>query len=312
MLEDQSYSGIEKVVNSINASGGTNFSNAFEKISATLSDRSKVKVPLDMSEVVVIFFTDGQDVESQLKRKTSMVALKQELEKFTSTVHTIGFSAGHDAVLLSEITTLGTTQGSFQYVKESKEIVTAVQSIAQLVSSAGKKVAAKVIIGKEEQKLFLNSSFNGYTGTIYIPRSTIVGTALKLIISSGKTTQETTLEPKEEEQSVSSTLRLTCEYITQRVIELSRTSFDRSASKDQLIQTKNEITLFEQVITEAGQKIPKIRNREQRKEMFSYIEEASLLISEFHKMLSSAMAQTLVSNDKIATLNSMAYKVSNV
>ncbi len=123
----------------------------------------------------------------------------------------------------------------------------------------------------------------------------------------------------QDEISQATVTRLTCEYITQRILALSRTTFAEGASKDVLLQTKVEISTyvddrslllcsFDQVLVDLSEHVSKVRNREQRKELFPLIQDVELLVGEFHKLLSSGMAQNLISNDKIASLNSLAYK----
>nr|CAG8583457.1 5211_t:CDS:10 [Entrophospora candida] len=106
---------IKEYFNTINAYGGTNFISVFEKISENIKYVEK--------DLAIIFFTDGQN-----NVKINFDQMKKELHVGLSStghateIHTIGFTADHDAALLSWLTNLGTKQGNFQYVKSSIDI----------------------------------------------------------------------------------------------------------------------------------------------------------------------------------------------
>ena len=103
-------------------------------------------------DVAVIFFTDGQGSPRTMSQFKKVLAQSGA----NTAVHTIGFTSGHDARLLNEITLAGTVQGTFQYVRGSNEIPQAMSTISQLVITEGVTLGAKLVLSKSnEMKLFL-------------------------------------------------------------------------------------------------------------------------------------------------------------
>ncbi|EFC35949.1 predicted protein [Naegleria gruberi] len=119
----------QSTLEQIQAGGGTDFTCVFEAISN-----------LDMfnrqSEVAILFFTDGQDGSSH-KREKAIEQMKKVLETKTQSFefHTIGFTSSHDVALLTQITQLGSVQGTFQYVKDANEINQSMENLIGLLTS---------------------------------------------------------------------------------------------------------------------------------------------------------------------------------
>ncbi len=99
-------------INSLQASGGTSFDNANEKMFECID-----RYPEGIS-FTVIYFTDGEGSVNFLQLKTKLNSLSQKDVIF----HTIGFSSESNKSLLVELTQSGSTFGTFKSIETSADI----------------------------------------------------------------------------------------------------------------------------------------------------------------------------------------------
>ncbi|KAF9138827.1 hypothetical protein BGX30_008706 [Mortierella sp. GBA39] len=139
-------------MDSINAGGGTSFGSVFEQLVATIKGQIEsvasntiTTTPLDVSSTL-FFFTDGADGDHGRTRRQKEIIepLLKNTARLETTVHSFGFTSGHDAKLLSWLTSTGTDLGCFQYIKESKDIRGAMERTAGLLDSSAMKVQRKI------------------------------------------------------------------------------------------------------------------------------------------------------------------------
>lgn len=104
-------------INTINATGGTNFNVAFNGIVEAIKQHKEKE---KYGKCVVFIMTDGED-GSQMSKPTMLQTFKQQLEQFKSVdgiecvVHTLGFSQQHDFNFLNDIRKCGCVEGTYQY-----------------------------------------------------------------------------------------------------------------------------------------------------------------------------------------------------
>ncbi|KAK7093751.1 uncharacterized protein [Littorina saxatilis] len=104
----------ETKINQLREGGVTSFVAAFKKVNEVIEQRRHDKV----DSTVVMFMTDGADtvsnkdtVKTELGRwKTKLTAACKDVS-----VHTIGFTQGHDFRFLQELSGVGTKEGIFRY-----------------------------------------------------------------------------------------------------------------------------------------------------------------------------------------------------
>jgi hypothetical protein len=137
---------IIRTVDKIRATNSTCFSNAFKEVYSNIHNTYTTTATKE--DVIIVFFTDGCDVDRIKDRPAEIQKLKEILERDTAAaaLHTIGFTSSHDARLLGEITTIGTTQGTFQYVASADKIKTAIDSLIEVLSTQGPSVVAKLSV----------------------------------------------------------------------------------------------------------------------------------------------------------------------
>jgi len=307
-LADQNLKTIETEVQKISAGGGTSFANIFEALTTSLggytSKRNNAKH--DFSEIVMIFFTDGQDgdgVSGAAKRKSSLLALKNAMEAIgNSSVHTIGFTADHDARLLSEITTAGTTQGTFQYVNESKAIPVAMTSITQLILQNQNSISAKLRISNlgtniadREEKVYLTRLASGkFMANHFMRTGEFAVAKLKMVIHTGKENVEVAIIPElKKEVEMFEMVQFITDLITSEVVQLSRATFAENADKALLNVAHARVKQFDAAMMQISEMAMKSRSRQERKDLMAMIQSAEPLLAEFHRTLSSAMAGAL-------------------
>ena len=101
-----------KEIDRIFASGGTCFTPVLADMRYLLKEFT--------NNLTVLFFTDGCGSYKQ----SDLDSLAKDIKnlKYNCVVHTIGFSEEHDAVLLSNLTRIGSTLGTFQFVENYNDI----------------------------------------------------------------------------------------------------------------------------------------------------------------------------------------------
>jgi hypothetical protein len=108
----------EDKIKTIKASGGTNFKAVFQRI------MEFHKTNKELRELVVIFFTDGEDTKNaKLELDKSLELLTAILKSDTnvsSRFLSIGFSRNHDAGFMNRIAQAGSEMGNFFYIDTSK------------------------------------------------------------------------------------------------------------------------------------------------------------------------------------------------
>ncbi|KAG0277789.1 hypothetical protein BGZ95_005338 [Linnemannia exigua] len=138
-------------MDSIKAGGGTSFGSVFERLIATIKGQIEQVNHNHNGEAIdvastLFFFTDGADGDHghTRRQKEILEPLLKGTPSLETTVHSFGFTSGHDAKLLSWLTSTGTDMGCFQYIKESKDIGASMERTAGLLDSTAMKVQRKV------------------------------------------------------------------------------------------------------------------------------------------------------------------------
>jgi len=299
---------IQETVNSIEATGGTDFVAAFNGVSAELSSSH-----LKTENVFVVFLTDGEDFSSIEARRTAMKELASNLEINTAgaSLHTIGFTSGHDARLLGEITAIGTTHGTSQYVADSTKINQAVSSLISGLSTKN-AVVGKLSVGPKsvemrrfERRVFFSEGANSSTfiANAFIPTGLFVpNNHAVLIVSAGEASQEFVLDhmANREEPSPEKAVYLSIAYVKDTMMQLSQKLFGQTTPSNQELQQGQD------QVTEFDSKLQKLTNQAPPKSQ-KQIKGLAVYLAEFQKAILSAKANTLT-NEAITKLNSMMYK----
>lgn len=143
--------------------GGTAFGAAFTGIIKILE---KHKANPEISSVVIIFLTDGEDVIPKEKRVNSVKNFKTKLERVWNkkyVVHSVGFGAAHDANFLNALRQIGTNEGAYRYADptEDNDILSGkINSLLDVIgqsSSIPLKLESDIpIISDDNDKYWLN------------------------------------------------------------------------------------------------------------------------------------------------------------
>jgi hypothetical protein len=306
-LSGKSLNDQQRILSKLRAEGGTVFSRAFDEI-ANLQSLS--------GEVSIIFFTDGQDMYNN-GRQQSIQNLVKKLRNSTTgfEFHTIGFTSHHDARLLSEITQLGSTQGTFQYAETSSDIVSSVENLVGLVqsnsmsgnltmyNSSGKMV-------HREKLIFEQNGETEFTGTCFLNSAAFNDQlSFALELKQGNVLPIDPSKPLSEDDALKNpeTLRLQLKFIEKLLIETANIISSRVHNNQTLKQVHDNSKKLEERLATATTNIQKLKNRAVKRELYEIRESLNESLINFNKILAEALVKNL-SNDKIATLNSLAYK----
>lgn len=127
-------------VNRIGRGGGTVFRSAFDHI-LKIAEQSQ-KNP-EISKIVIIFLTDGEDNTAANARGSLAASFGNEIKavwKRDFTVHTVGFGGSHDFSFLNALRMIGTEEGAYRYAnpqEDTDSLSKKIYSILQVIASSG-------------------------------------------------------------------------------------------------------------------------------------------------------------------------------
>ncbi len=277
------------VVDNIRSNGGTMFSKAFEALKNVLLRRN--------NPVSVIFFTDGrkEDYET-IHDITFSMAMVASIERDVE-YHTIGLGGYHDAPLLSEITRMGKAHGTYQYCSTSGVGISIDIAIANLAQITTGNIKAVAEINNVEHKLNLkyDDSTNMYTSRIFLKNdcsttSTVVTFDNKNVF----VVELTQIEPTVDRivKARIDYFNLTLQDIADKIKSLPNAALVVS-NLDKLIDETANLVRSQKIIV--------------RKRLMPYLLDMKKTIAEFTTICRD-IASTGINNDRIASLNSIAFR----
>lgn len=126
------------IIDKIDGSGGTSFKSAFNEVTEVCN---KFKTNNDISSVVILFLTDGEDSSIQKDGRSALVTLlKTDIEKKWKkpyVVHSIGFGSNHDYDFLNKLRLIGTTEGAYRFAdpnEDSDSLSNKINSLLDVIS----------------------------------------------------------------------------------------------------------------------------------------------------------------------------------
>lgn len=166
---DQPLEDLKPKIKDIRAGGSTNFVDVFKKLSVFLHE-----TPLsERKKTFVFFMTDGQDTfnkPSEIMESTEK--LQDAIKQYTQDViiNVLGFSEDHDRKFLEKLTSIGTMDGSYNFIDVSDDVNLENRMIDLLDSTIytiGKLLYLKIKINSPN--LFLSDWFGERDDDIVIP-----------------------------------------------------------------------------------------------------------------------------------------------
>ncbi|KAJ6227299.1 hypothetical protein M0813_09880 [Anaeramoeba flamelloides] len=131
---------------------------------------------------------------------------------------------------------------------------------------------------------------------------------LSIKITCGEIQQVIEIHPKViEEPHVMKKLELTLQYIRREVMSMTNSIVDLNTSEEELKQMKIDIDQYDELLNKKRVVLYKMKKKE-RSEIMPQIQDLKEYIGKFHELLSRALSKKFISNDQIATLNSLAYR----
>ncbi|ARF10152.1 ankyrin repeat protein [Hokovirus HKV1] len=108
------------IINNLVATGGTSFTSAFKGICSVID---KHKDEQEISNIVIVFLTDGEDSRLRGDKRLDLVnQLKADLIKNKPiTIHTIGFGSHHDFNFLNSLR-LSCLEGCYKYADPTEDL----------------------------------------------------------------------------------------------------------------------------------------------------------------------------------------------
>ncbi len=289
-----------KLINSIHTGGSTGFRVVFNELATILRG---VKTP-----TVIVFFTDGCDTvaTSPAQIRDALNQLSLCLAGSAVECHTIGIGADHDNALLTSLTRMGPVQGTFQYVTSDVYGESAAVPLSTAIDNLkgalmGDLISATITIGDNRQALNLeeaqDESGKYYTATCFTNQQ--LGEHVTLVVRSDR--DHVIKVPVTIVEADAVTL-IDCRIslLEQKVVMLAGRLNKVDVARDILLAIDAELDAI------IGQ-IWKLKDRSARKTQAPRCQELKGTIAQLNSTLAAAAVRGL-DNDRLATLNALAYK----
>lgn len=292
--------GYDKIITKIQhlyASGGTIFCNVMNLINTKINQQN-------LKNIFAVWLTDGQDNHGLNTLIPIMDAYQAEYEKkgISISIHCIGFSSGHDATLLSKLSTSGTRQGSFQYVPEGGRIPVAVNNVFNLAFEsttwarflAKEGVTYKVNIEKDETTKELKA-------LVYVSENDIED--CKIELHKGAIVCEYDMDlARAESKNLEDLVFLVTAFISSKVVQALETGIDGTAAR--LRDLASLIFETDRRIDYLIEQSHKLRPYKQ-KQIQPYFNSTKELITHFNNIIGT-LSKREITNEDFAKLNGLA------
>ncbi|CAG8447098.1 15411_t:CDS:2 [Acaulospora colombiana] len=282
---------------------GTQFDSAFYSIITNLRE-------VKNENLAIIFFTDGQNYGGDLEKGKENLATALAEAPFNTEVHSIGFTADHDAALLSWLTKCGKKEGNFQYVKSSIDIAETMKTTLELLEMSEKTFYIQIgdrnpIPVNFDEQGFGNVTLTGDSNKIDGQKVTVI----KSIEDELPDKYELSAPRKIPEGGPESAL-MVIPFVQIDITRLSNEMINDKRDQEARRQKINEIS---ELVNKYDEKINLILQNAfhtrsaDRKDIIQKCMSVKHTIHQFKSVMSEALKGTLT-NDKIASFNDIAYK----
>ncbi|KAF9208381.1 hypothetical protein BGZ49_008966 [Haplosporangium sp. Z 27] len=313
-------------IESIRAGGGTSFACVFGEIIRQTETHFKEVERKDI-DVTLFFLTDGQDGYpgqlQQAKDNLRNLLLTPHLE---STVHTFGFTASHDAKLLSWLTSLGTNSGCFQYIKESGAIELSMSTTLALIGNSVMVARRKIEIsvdsdsGDAREWVTVKLDSDDLSGSTVVRNKPFTGDVImwREYQSDEDSTADTTVHQLQVEwlvdDSIQRILRMTTfvQHELLRLVEAINAigSSNQSADlkRDRLREIDVETEAYAKTLGVMALTSARMKTKVDREACMTACQRTRSLLQSFLSLKADAhKAGGTISNTSLATFNSLAY-----
>jgi len=326
-LKDKTLDQRLQAVYQITAGGGTAFIPVFEQIKKLVQPKNLQSVKTTsqttintekLQDVSIVLLSDGQAENIQVLQP-HIHALNEVFLAYTRNCefHTLGFTRGHDARVLNELTLAGTGQGSFQFIESSKDIKGAMDAISGLFAS--KKLNGTLLINGLPEPLKVsfdeNETPNGkkWEGMVFLDMQyklyEQVRDSIKLLLQKGSTLEECQVTIKKEEISADDrvkTIKLNLLSIHENLRKITFKLTKQKYSQEEAEELNLKLNNYRKSTDDFIREIFKIKIAE-REPLFEMVEDLKKYLATFNELIRSNFI-TQLNNEQIAQLNSMAYR----
>lgn len=298
---------IYRTLDTILAGGGTDFKAPFYAISQEISKRPNL-------DVSIVFLSDGEDSDP----RSSLIVLNELRKIFisqtvTTNCNTIGFTSSHDVTLLSQMTTSGTVAGTFQYVKESNQISTSINNLIELLQIKSFRLSLKINSLIMPLKLNFSQDSNRNIlakGTVLIDANNVQQPMILNLVSDENSSTDIVLNSSAIIPDIITQVETSNDIIASKIVEFSNMMKSIKSNPNANIilnEVKTQIESHDKNLDRLSSEIFRMKSI-QRKLYIPLILESKELIRSFYELLSATITNTTISNDKLASLNALAYK----
>ncbi|KAF9929535.1 hypothetical protein BGZ67_006270 [Mortierella alpina] len=332
-------------VKTINADGGTSFACVFKELVANTQKQIREGEQLNADiNTTLFFFTDGEDYDAHNlpTAKDSLESILKGTPRLESTVHTFGFTAGHDAKLLSWLTRLGTEDGCFQYIEQSGAINSSMSTTLELLGDSAMDLQRKIeiLLPNDEEDATSSQHWipiklerDGVSGTAVVRDKVFTGNTIKwreyrpapaaddLVAATAANDSDVHhtvnemqvewLQQDDHERILGMTVHIQHEFL--RLVEAINTiggSTDLSAVEKsaKLREIDNQTESYAKVLGTMTASSVKIKLKPMREACMQACTQTRTLLQSFLSVKADAHKQGgSISNTSLATFNSLAY-----
>ncbi|CAO3571590.1 unnamed protein product [Mortierella alpina] len=332
-------------VETINVDGGTSFACVFNELVTNTQKQIREGEQLHADiNTTLFFFTDGEDYDAGNlpTAKDRLETVLKSSPRLESTVHTFGFTAGHDAKLLSWLTRLGTEDGCFQYIQESGAISSSMSTTLELLGDSAMVMQRKIeiLLPNDEEDATSAQDWipvklerDGISGTAVVRDKVFTGDSIKWreyrsAPAAGDLVAATTdddnnsdstikemrvewLQQDDHERILGMTVHIQHEFL--RLVEAinaigSSTDLSAIEKSAKLREIDNQTESYAKVLGTMAASSVRIKLKPMREACMQACAQTRTLLQSFLSVKADAHKQGgAISNTSLATFNSLAY-----
>ena len=317
---DKNLDDLKNTISNIKAGGGTIFSKALEAIESTIKQYKKP------SFLSIIFLTDGL-VENEHDIKNGNKNLNHALDSLgkciksmtkSCEIHALGVRSGHDPIFLSNLVKLGTSQGTYQYIKQADDIAECFDNIINILDTKGfssflnskeglfTPFKINFMKGDDEKKIIYESE-----GFLDFDFETLIRSELKLTIETESLKTQLLLKPEIIQAKLNdkaTEVRLNLKYLQYKLGSLSSQIVSKVEAKKigDLETLASEFKLFKDQVNSNSQACFRVHPKD-RAELLELSNNLQKSVNVLEPILNASFKSQL-SNDLVAQVNALAYK----
>ncbi len=292
------FPGMRDFCESLGPRGGTRFVNVFADLKKEITENND-------KSVGILFLTDGCDNDGLQVLQPCMNGFQKWMAErnLLAAIHAIGLGSDHDANLLTTLIKFGTLEGTFQYVADFDEILSAVDVLHGLLTVRGGW--GHIVAGANRYKISLpyDKKNNLMEGSIFLKGEDVKQTLKAELFIEGKKCEYTIKQTAQKNPLTPQMFNAFAREQLREVIDSLKAGGVSEANRGALLKFIGQINAKALEMA----KMLKVSTSEAEKAMLPYCTSIVMLSTELAAILSSTL-KGVIGNEAVARMYDLVFQ----